>query len=342
MLQGFAIDPINVGVISAAVLVARLLGRFDQAIALAQYLVSRAPLNEQSHDRLAMVFLSAGRLEDALSERHRRVRGAQPRELAARTSELDACASKLAVGEGTNLPTRSRGGLLAPDEGPTQVGGMGGQAQPSQMPKVAALTPTPEYRKYIVQSPTRKSSTPPQSSNKPVKPIASGSKVDKAGSAGAKFAPKDAVALLKADHKQVAEWFAQFESARSDEIKRGLAQQICAALTVHATIEEEIFYPAFLESTEETDLHHEAEIEHQGAKNLIAEIEKSGPEDEYFDARVTVLAELIRHHVNEEEQRDGMFAKAKESDMDLEALGEQLQARKDEMTEETPPQRRVG
>ena len=189
-------------------------------------------------------------------------------------------------------------------------------------------------------SSTRKSSTPPQSSNKPAKP--SESNVDKARSAGAKVAPKDAIALLKADHKQVAEWFAQFESARSDQIKRGLAQQICAALTVHATIEEEIFYPAFLKATDETDLHHEAEVEHRGAKNLIAEIEASGPDDEYFDAKVTVLSELIRHHVNEEEQRDGMFAKAKEADMDLESLGEQLQTRKDELTEETPPQRRAG
>ena len=210
------------------------------------------------------------------------------------------------------------------------------------MPKVAALTPITEHRKCVVPTPTRKSSTPPQSSNKPAKPIPSGSKVDKARSAGAKFAPKDAIALLKDDHKQVAEWFAQFESARSDEIKRRLAQQICAALTVHATIEEEIFYPAFLEATDETDLHHEAEVEHQGAKNLIAEIEESGPDDEYFDARVTVLAESISHHPNEEEQRDGMFATAKEEDMDLESLGEQLQRRKDEMTEDTPPQRRVG
>jgi len=170
----------------------------------------------------------------------------------------------------------------------------------------------------------------------------SGSKVDKSRSVGGKSAPNDAVALLKADHKQVAEWFEQFETARSDKSKQALAQQICAALTVHTTIEEEIFYPAFLEATGETDLHHEAAIEHQGAKTLIAEIEESSPDDEYFDARVTVLAELIRHHVNEEEQRDGMFAKAKESDMDLQALGEQLQSRKDEMMEETPPQRRVG
>ena len=177
---------------------------------------------------------------------------------------------------------------------------------------------------------------------KPSKATRSESNVGTARGTRAKSGSMDAIALLKADHKQVAEWFEQFESARSDKSKQALAQQICAALTVHATIEEEIFYPAFLDATGETDLHHEAAIEHQGAKNLIAEIEESSPDDEYFDARVTVLAELIRHHVNEEEQRDGMFAKAKESDMDLEALGEQLQARKDEMTDETPPQRRVG
>ena len=150
------------------------------------------------------------------------------------------------------------------------------------------------------------------------------------------------MAPLKADHKQVAEWFEQFESAGSEKDKQRLAQQICTALTVHATIEDEIFYPAFLDVTGEKYLHHEAEIGRQGAKNLMAEIEESSPEDEYFDAKVTVLAELIRHHVNEEEQRDGMFAKAKESDMDLDALGEQLQTRKEELTGAQPPQRRVG
>jgi hemerythrin superfamily protein len=183
-----------------------------------------------------------------------------------------------------------------------------------------------------------------QKSTKPgkaAKSTRSASNVETSGNA-AKPAPMDAIALLKADHKQVAEWFDQFEKARSDEIKQTLAEQICAALTVHAAIEEEIFYPAFLDATGETDIHHEAEVEHQGAKDLIAKIEASSPDDEYFDAKVTVLAELIKHHVNEEEQRDGMFAKARQSEMDLEALGEQLQERKDEMADVTPPQRRVG
>jgi hemerythrin superfamily protein len=143
--------------------------------------------------------------------------------------------------------------------------------------------------------------------------------------------PQDAIALLKADHRQVEEWFEQFESTRSSSRKSDLAQKICAALTTHATIEEEIFYPAFLEATEEEDLHHEAEVEHDGAKKLIAAIEASGPDDDYFDARVTVLSEMIKHHVKEEEQRDGMFAKARAAGMDLQALGEQLAARKAEI-----------
>jgi hemerythrin superfamily protein len=151
--------------------------------------------------------------------------------------------------------------------------------------------------------------------------------------ARAKAAPaaQDAIALLKADHRQVEEWFEQFESTRSDSTKAQLAQQICQALTVHTTIEEELFYPAFLEATEEEDIHHEAAVEHDGAKKLIAEIEASGPQDDYFDAKVTVLSEMIKHHVKEEEKREGMFAKARQSEMDLAALGEQLAARKAEL-----------
>lgn len=143
--------------------------------------------------------------------------------------------------------------------------------------------------------------------------------------------PKDAIALLKADHRQVEDWFEQFEKARDDGRKQKLATQICDALKVHTTIEEEIFYPAFLEATDDTDMHHEAEIEHKGAKNLIAEIEASSPDDEYFDSKVKVLSEMIKHHVKEEEQPGGMFAEARDSKMDLVELGEQLAARKAEL-----------
>jgi len=145
---------------------------------------------------------------------------------------------------------------------------------------------------------------------------------------------QDAIALLKADHREVEGWFAQFEKTNSDAKKAGLAGKICQALKMHTTIEEEIFYPAFLEATEEKDLHHEAEVEHEGAKKLIAEIEASDPTDDYYAAKVTVLSEMIKHHVKEEEQPDGMFAKAKKSDMDLQVLGEQLAERKAELMSE--------
>jgi len=157
-----------------------------------------------------------------------------------------------------------------------------------------------------------------------------------AASKSARARSTDAIAMLKADHRQVEEWFEQFEKSRTDTKKKELAGRICRALRIHTTIEEEIFYPAFLEATEEEDLHHEAEVEHAGAKNLIAQIEKSGPEDDYYDAKVKVLSEMIKHHVKEEEQRDGMFAKAKASEMDLEAVGEQMAERKAQLEAASP------
>lgn len=158
---------------------------------------------------------------------------------------------------------------------------------------------------------------------------------------------QDAIGLLKADHRQVEDWFEQFESSRSESKQAELAKRICDALTVHTMIEHEIFYPAFYEATGEKSIHHEAEVEHEAAKRLIAQIKASGPDDDYFDARVTVLSELIKHHVREEEMRDGMFAKARSSDMDLDALAEQLAARKaqlmgGEADEEVATQRRAG
>ena len=146
---------------------------------------------------------------------------------------------------------------------------------------------------------------------------------------------QDAIALLKADHRQVEEWFEEFCAAPDDDRKQELATLICNALKVHTTIEEEIFYPAFLQATDDLKLHHEAEVEHDGAKKLIAEIEGSSPDDEYFDAKVTVLSEMIKHHVKEEEKPGGMFAEARKSEMDLDALGAQLAARKADLEGET-------
>ena len=165
-------------------------------------------------------------------------------------------------------------------------------------------------------------------SKKKAKRTARGAGSSKSRAAGSKA---DAIALLKADHREVEKYFGQFEKTRSDERKLELAQKICKALKVHTQIEEEIFYPAFIEGTEEEDLHHEAIVEHDGAKKLIAEIESSGPSDDYYDAKVTVLSEMIKHHVKEEEQPGGMFAEARKADLDLVTLGAQLKARKQEL-----------
>jgi hemerythrin superfamily protein len=141
----------------------------------------------------------------------------------------------------------------------------------------------------------------------------------------------DAIALLKADHRQVEGWFEQFKKSRVQGKKAELAESICQALRIHTQIEEEIFYPAFLEAAGDEDMHHEAEVEHAGAKNLISEIEQAGPDGEYFDARIKVLAEMIKHHVKEEEKPAGMFAKARQADMPLEEIGERLEERKAEL-----------
>ncbi len=145
---------------------------------------------------------------------------------------------------------------------------------------------------------------------------------------------QDAVALLKQDHRTVEELFAQYEKASGDGRKEKLARQICLELSVHARIEEEIFYPA-CEGEIEEDLLKEAYVEHDGAKVLIAEILAGGPDDEFYDAKVTVLQEQIEHHVEEEEKRmDGMFAQARKAGLDMDALGEDLAARKADLVAE--------
>lgn len=146
-----------------------------------------------------------------------------------------------------------------------------------------------------------------------------------------KTAPLDAIALLKADHRKVEDLFEKFEKAKSDSVKKTLVEQICTELSVHTAIEEEIFYPACKDEIEE-DLLNEAYVEHDGAKVMIAELLASEPGDEFYDAKVKVLSEEIKHHVKEEEQRvEGMFAQAREAGLDMDALGEQMAARKVEL-----------
>ena len=146
------------------------------------------------------------------------------------------------------------------------------------------------------------------------------------------MAANDAIALLKADHKEVAEMLEKFETARSTKEK--LAQQICLSLTIHAQIEEEIFYPAAREALGEEggDLLDEAKVEHNSLKELIGHIEGSSPEDELFDAHVKVLGEYVKHHVKEEENE--LFPKLKKTDLDLKDMGAQLFDRKMQLMQE--------
>ena len=144
----------------------------------------------------------------------------------------------------------------------------------------------------------------------------------------------DAIALLKQDHREVEDLFAQFEKATGDGRKQKLAEQICLELSVHAKIEEEIFYPA-CEGKVDEDLLKESYVEHDGAKMLITEIIAGGPQaDEYYDSKVKVLQEEIEHHVQEEEKRlEGLFAQARKAGLDMDVLGQQLAVRKQELLE---------
>jgi len=142
--------------------------------------------------------------------------------------------------------------------------------------------------------------------------------------------PSDAIALLKADHRAVEELFAQYEDAGGKAQKAKLAQQICLELSIHTTIEEELLYPACRGEVEE-DLVDEAYVEHDSAKLLIAELMNGSPDEDFYDAKVKVLSEMIKHHVKEEEQRDGLFAQAKKADIDLDELGMRLAERKEEL-----------
>ena len=144
----------------------------------------------------------------------------------------------------------------------------------------------------------------------------------------------DAVAMLKADHRKVEEIFEQFEKARSLDRKRALAEQACLELKVHTVIEEEVFYPACRGQIEE-DLLNEAYVEHDAAKQMINEIEAGSPDEDFYDAKVKVLSEMIEHHVEEEEKRsEGMFSQARAAGLDMDALADAMRARKATAMEE--------
>ena len=139
----------------------------------------------------------------------------------------------------------------------------------------------------------------------------------------------DAIALLKGDHRKVAGLFKKFEEARGPA-KAALAREICLELSVHTMIEETLFYPA-VSSKVEDDLMDESHVEHDTAKMLIADILAGKPSDPFFSAKVTVLSEVIKHHVKEEEQRGGLFTQAKKSNVDMVALRAVMEAKKEQL-----------
>lgn len=145
----------------------------------------------------------------------------------------------------------------------------------------------------------------------------------------AKPAAQDAIALLKADHAAVSRMFDDYDKSRSAPTKAALVAEICTALSVHAQIEEEIFYPAVKGALKDKTLLPEATVEHAGVKDLIAQLEGAEPDGAMVDAKVKVLSEYVKHHVKEEQNE--MFPKVKASSIDLVALGARLSARKDEL-----------
>ena len=141
----------------------------------------------------------------------------------------------------------------------------------------------------------------------------------------------DAISLLVADHKKVAGLFSDFEEASGTAKQAKLVARICDELTIHTMIEEEILYPALRGKLDDDQLD-EAYVEHDGAKSLVCQLRDADPSDPYYQAKVKVLSEDIEHHVKEEEMpREGLFAQAAKTDLDLEELGAELAARKAEL-----------
>ena len=176
-------------------------------------------------------------------------------------------------------------------------------------------------------SPTPKKTTGTGKSDEEGDSTQQGSSASASSSGG-----KDAIELLKADHREVEQLFSQFQSAKGRQQRKKVIEKIAAALTAHTIIEEEIFYPACREEGVEEDNLDEAQVEHDTVKLLVADLLRGSQDDEYYDAKVTVLSEYVKHHVGEEEKpSDGIFARAKKAELDMDELGQQLQSRKDEL-----------
>lgn len=144
----------------------------------------------------------------------------------------------------------------------------------------------------------------------------------------------NAIVLLMADHQAVDELFEEYETTNGKAAKATVARQICLELSIHTTIEEELLYPICRGGAVDDALLDEAYVEHDGAKMLIAELLAGIPDDDFYDAKVKVLSEMIKHHVIEEERPKGLFAQVKASGIDLEILGARMMARKEALKRE--------
>ena len=140
---------------------------------------------------------------------------------------------------------------------------------------------------------------------------------------------QDAIALLRADHKRVSDLYEQYESTRSAAKKKTIVASICLELSVHAQVEEEIFYPAVKAALKDKELIPEAQVEHASLKELIAQVKDKEPDGEMFDAKIKVMSEYTKHHVKEEQNE--MFPKAKNTRLDMKELGARIAARKEEL-----------
>lgn len=154
---------------------------------------------------------------------------------------------------------------------------------------------------------------------------------------GSKASAQDALHVLSEDHKYVIDLFEEFESLKEDanadeEEKQLLVESACTELTIHAQVEEEIFYPAARDAIDDMALLDEAEVEHASARQLITELAAMQPDDDLYDAKFTVLGEYVKHHIQEEEKH--LFPKLKKANIDLDELGEEIRQRKVELREE--------
>ena len=156
----------------------------------------------------------------------------------------------------------------------------------------------------------------------------------------AQAAASDPIAMLKDDHRKVEGLFASFETARNRAQRQRIAGDICAALKLHAELEERIFYPATRDESDKDDKLDEAQVEHDAVKLLIRDIEGAAPDSPFYAAKVKVLSEYVRHHVTEEEAPDGILEAARKAGVDLARIGEEM-ARLRERLERDPSQLRV-